>query len=124
MSVPEQIRVRLSRWCAERVPDADRERRQIGYTTVGDRITIVDRRPPAFPELAAAWTSTPIAQLRDDSPEPARWSLHLPTVADESHRWKRTGPPAEDPIGLLAAVEATIRAGRPPRTGPGSQAPA
>jgi hypothetical protein len=100
--VSEEIRSRLSRWCVDRVPEAERARRQIGYTIHGDRVTIVDRRPPVYAELGAAWSSTALAQLRADDPEPGRWSLYRPAGPEES--WERVGAPARDPIALLDDV--------------------
>lgn len=100
MSVSDEIRHRLSRWCAERVPAGDRELRQIGYTIRDDAVTILDRRAPAYPELGAAWSSTALAQLRPDDPEPGVWSLYRPT-ADGG--WRReTG--GDDPLALLEQV--------------------
>jgi hypothetical protein len=103
MPVPEEVRARLSRWCTDSIPDAERAHRQIGYTIHGDEVTIVDRRPPTYPELGAAWTSTPLAQLRRDDPEPGRWSLYRP-AGDGPGSWERTGRPAEDPVTLLDRV--------------------
>jgi hypothetical protein len=100
--VPEEIRHRLSVWCAAAVPEWERAQRQIGYTIQGDAITILDRRPPAYPELGAAWTATPLAQLRVDDPEPGRWSLYR--RVGESDAWTREGPPGEDPLVLLERV--------------------
>jgi hypothetical protein len=100
--VPEEIRHRLSVWCAASVPEWERAERQIGYTIHGDAITILDRRPPAYPELGAAWSSTPLAQLRIDDPEPGRWSLYR--RVSESDAWTREGPPDDDPLTLLDRV--------------------
>lgn len=100
MVVPEEIPRRLSRWCAARIPDVEREQRQIGYTIQGDEVTIVDRRSPAFPELGAEWSATPIAQLRVDDPDPGVWSLYRPVGGDG---WRRATT-GEDPLALLDAV--------------------
>src|SRR5690606_14940074 len=63
MAVPEEIRTRLSHWCDARVPAEERDTRQVAYTIHGDAITILERRPPAYPELGAAWSATPVARL-------------------------------------------------------------
>jgi len=93
--VPEEIRHALSRWCAERIPEAEREHRQIGYTIQGREVVVSDRRAPADPELGAEWTATPLARLVVDGA--GRWTLHRPVAGG---RWK---PAAEgdDPIALL-----------------------
>jgi hypothetical protein len=97
MTGPEEIRTRLSRWCASRVPDTERGRRQIGYTIHGDEITILDRRKPAYPELEPAWSATPIARLRrhDDG-----WLLDRP-VGTNGWRYDTGG---NDPIALLDQI--------------------
>lgn len=100
MVVAEEVRHRLSRWCAARIPDAEREQRRIGYTIQGAEITIVDRRPPAFPELGAEWSTTPLAQLRADDPDPGVWSLYRPVGEDG---WERATA-GDDPLALLDAV--------------------
>ena len=100
MAVPEEIRTRLSQWCSVRIPASDREQWQVGYTIQGDEITILDRRPPAYPELSAAWSSTAIAQLRLDDGEPGGWVLYRP-VGDGGWRRESEGP---DPIALLEQV--------------------
>ncbi|WP_214367928.1 hypothetical protein [Pseudonocardia sp. H11422] len=107
--------MQLSRWCTARVPDDERALRQIAYTTTGDEVTILDRRPPAFPELGTAWTAIPVALLRRDDPEPGLWSLHRPGE-DSPDDWERDlAGPAEDPLALLARLEEAVRAGSPPR---------
>jgi hypothetical protein len=100
MAVPEETRTLLSQWCADRVPESEREQWQIGYTIQDDEITILDRRPPAYPELGAAWSATPIALLRLDD-EPGGWVLYRP--AGEGWRRETAGP---DPIALLKQVRA------------------
>lgn len=97
MTLPEEVRHRLSMWCADRVPDGDRERRQVGYTIQGNEITIHDRRPPTYPELGASWPSVTVARLRHDDPEPGRWTLYRPTGPDD---WERAADGA-DPVTLL-----------------------
>lgn len=98
MSVPEQVRHELSRWCADRLPPAERERRRIGYTIQGSDVTILDRRAPTFPELGGGWTSTPLARLQFD--EDGRWTLLRPGGRGE---WdvEDAGP---DPLVLLERV--------------------
>lgn len=96
MAVPEEILHRLSQWCAARVPGREREHRQISYAVHGSDVTIHDRRPPEYPELGAAWSSTPIAQLRFDAGQ-VRWSLYRPSDGE----WRRAGDPDSDPIALL-----------------------
>ena len=99
MAVPEEFRTLLSRWCADRVPDSEREQWQIGYTIQGDEVTILDRRPPAYPELGVAWSATAIALLRLDD-ESGGWVLYRPVGADG---WRRETA-GHDPIALLEQV--------------------
>ncbi|OLL74957.1 hypothetical protein Ae168Ps1_3354 [Pseudonocardia sp. Ae168_Ps1] len=110
MGVPEQVREQLAAWCAELVPAGERDRRRIGYTTAGDVVTILDRRPPAFPELGAAWASTALAQLRADDPEAGSWTLYIPAAPGSRGRWERVRPPAADPFELLDRIADSIRA--------------
>jgi hypothetical protein len=97
MAVPEEIRMRLSRWCAARVPAAEREQRQVAYTIHGGEVTIVERRPPAYPELGAAWSATPVARLVH---LPDGWRLDRPAGRGE---WRQDAT-GSDPIALLEGV--------------------
>jgi hypothetical protein len=99
MAVPNEIRARLSDWCAARVPEGERDHRQISYTTQGDEVSVLDRRAPTYPELDAAWSATPLAVLRLNDPDDGSWSLYLPTGDDGG--WRRDEPPGDDPIALL-----------------------
>jgi hypothetical protein len=85
VAVPGDYRVVFSRWCASQVPADRRDSMQIGYLIQGDEVTIIERHPPTFPELDAAWTSTPIAQLRYRDPEAGLWSLYVPA----GEHWRR-----------------------------------
>lgn len=98
MPVPEQVRQDLSRWCAERIPEAERERRRVGFTIQGADVTIADRRAPTFPELGAEWTTTPLARLR--ALDGGVWELHRPGRRGD---WSvvDSGP---DPLELLERV--------------------
>ncbi|GAA4541653.1 hypothetical protein [Pseudonocardia xishanensis] len=104
MAVPAEIRTRVTDWCAQCLPAEERERRRIAFTAVGDTLTILDRRPPAFPELGAVWSSVPLARLRA---EQDRWVLFVPSVGGE--RWERREPAAADPLELLARIEPAVR---------------
>jgi hypothetical protein len=97
VAVPEEIRHRLSQWCTARIPDEERRQRQIGYTTSGDEVTIVDRRAPTYPELRTAWTTTPVARLRAGDPDEGSWTLYRP-VGDD--RWRAVAS-GRDPLALL-----------------------
>jgi hypothetical protein len=97
MTVPEDVRHRLSVWCADRVPEGEREQRQVGYTIQGNEVTIHDRRPPTYPELDASWPSVVVARLRHDDPSPGRWTLYEPAGADD---WERAAD-GDDPVSLL-----------------------
>lgn len=110
MGVPEAVREQLATWCATVLDERERERRRIGYTTAGSTVTILDRRPPTFPELGAAWSSTSLARLRVDDPDPGTWSLYVPAGREGGQRWERREPPADDPFALLERVSADIRA--------------
>jgi hypothetical protein len=114
MAVPEDVREQLASWCAGLLPPDEQDRRRIGYTTAGSNVTILDRRPPTFPELGAAWSSTALAQLRADTPKPGRWTLYLPGEGPEE-RWQPQEPSADDPFVLLERIEGAIRAIGPPR---------
>lgn len=98
MQVPEQVRQELSRWCAARIPEAERERRRVGFTIQGADVTIVDRRAPTYPELGAEWTTTPLARLR--LVEGGGWELLRPGRGGD---WEAedAGP---DPLALLDRV--------------------
>lgn len=98
MSVPEEIRHRLSVWCAERIPETERAGRQIAYVVDGAHVTIVDRRAPARDGADAGWSSTPLARLHDEGA--GRWSLLRP-VGDD--RWIPHAD-GDDPIALLDTV--------------------
>ncbi|OZM82918.1 hypothetical protein [Pseudonocardia sp. MH-G8] len=97
MAVPEEIRTRLSRWCAARIPAAEREQRQIAYTIHGDDVTILERRAPAYPELGAAWSATPMARLRRRT---GGWLLDRPVGTGH---WQHDAD-GSDPIELLDRV--------------------
>ncbi len=103
VAVPGELRAVFGRWCAGRVPAERRDTLQIGYLIQGDEVTIMERHPPAFPELGPAWTSMPVAQLRHGDPAPGLWSLYTPDGED----WRRydAADPAPDPERLLAEVE-------------------
>lgn len=101
MPILKEYQVLFSRWCADRVPGHARANLQIGYSIHGDLVTFVERRPPRFPELNSAWTSSPIAQLRYNDPEQGLWQIYRP-VGDG---WKRYDhPPANTPEPLLAEI--------------------
>ena len=100
MAVPEEIRTRLSRWCAARVPETERGQRQVAYTIHGDRVTILERRPPAYPELGPAWSATPVARLQRR--REGEWVLDRPVGEGE---WRRESS-GSDPISLLERVTA------------------
>lgn len=93
----------FSRWCADRVPGHARASLQIGYTIHGDHVTIVERHPPAFPELTSAWSSVYVAQLRHNDPEQGLWRIYR-RVGD-SDKWERYDhPPTTMPEPLLAEI--------------------
>lgn len=96
MGPSEEILHALSAWCAGRIPEGEREHRQIGYTVHGAQVTIHDRRAPALPELDAEWPSTPLARLELDGVD--RWTLYRPVDSG----WARTSE-GTDPIALLEA---------------------
>lgn len=101
----DALRRLLSRWCGDRLPAGVRPQVQISYTILEGVVTIVERRPPAFPPLGAAWTATPVAQLRRDDPVAGAWSLYEPT----DRGWRRYRRPlaqAVEPAPLLAEVDA------------------
>jgi hypothetical protein len=97
MAVSEEIRTRLSRWCATRIPDSERAQRQIAYTIQGDEVTILERRPPAYPELRSSWSATPMARLRRRG---SAWLLDRPVGAGD---WQHDAD-GSDPIELLERV--------------------
>lgn len=94
----------LSRWCADRVPAAARHARQVAYTIHEGVVTIVDRRPPTFPELTSAWSRTPLAQLRLDAE--GRWRAYRRA----GERWEPYDrQPTESLEALLAEIAADQR---------------
>lgn len=106
MAGPEEYQELFHRWCAGRVPDAARAGLQVGFSTHGNQVTIVQRRPPAFPELDAAWSSTRVAQLRHNDPAKGLWRIYRPSV-DPDGGWHRYDhPPAETPEPLLDEIAA------------------
>jgi hypothetical protein len=98
MAVADEIRTRLSQWCSSRVPESERQHLQIAYTIQGDDVTVVERRPPAYPELGHAWSAVPIAKLHQE--DGGTWTLYLP-VDDEEWQRAAEGP---DPITLLDEI--------------------
>lgn len=102
MVLPEEARRRLSQWCADRVPRAERPRRQVGYSVRGAEVTVTERRAPLYPELGTAWTSQPLARLRLEDPASGRWAAYLPDGDDGE--WRRTREQTGDPIALLDQV--------------------
>jgi hypothetical protein len=101
MAVPKEYQALFGRWCADRVPGHARASLQIGYTIHGDQVTIMERRPPAFPELASAWSSVHVAQLRYNDPEQGLWRIYH--RVDDS--WRRYDhPPNAEPDPLLAEI--------------------
>lgn len=99
VSVPDEFPQRLAAWCREVVPADERAHRRLGWAIHEDVVRLADRRAPEYPELAAAWTSTPVARLRYRDPGPGMWTLYRPAADPE--RWERFGPPGEDPFELL-----------------------
>ncbi|HEX4361247.1 MAG TPA: DUF3024 domain-containing protein [Pseudonocardia sp.] len=101
MAVPKEYQALFSRWCADRVPGHARASLQIGYTIHGDSVTIVERHPPAFPELSSAWSTAHIAQLRYNDPEQGLWRIYR-RVGDKWERYDHS--PATMPEPLLAEI--------------------
>ncbi len=93
----------FSAWCAARIPADRRASLQVGYLIHGNDVTILERRPPAFPELGAAWSSAKVAQLRYGDPEPGLWSLYAP----DGEKWRRyeSADPVDYPQPLLTEVD-------------------
>ncbi|MDN5859693.1 MAG: hypothetical protein L0H84_13830 [Pseudonocardia sp.] len=102
MVLSEEVRRRLSRWCADRVPGPERPHRQVGYTVHGSEVTITERRAPLYPELGTAWTSQPLVRLRLEDPSAGRWIAYRPEGADGE--WMPSGAETGDPIALLNDV--------------------
>jgi hypothetical protein len=101
VTVPREYQAVFNRWCAERVPESARASVQVGYRIHGDQVTLTERHPPAFPELDAAWTSTRVAQLRHNDPEPGLWRIYRPV--DDG--WEPYDHPAATmPEPLLAEI--------------------
>lgn len=99
VAVPEEFRARLATWCREIVPADQRAHRRLGWAIHGDEVRLTERRAPEYPELAGAWSSTPLAQLRYRDPAPGMWSLYRP--GREPDTWERFGEPGRDPFVLL-----------------------
>jgi hypothetical protein len=104
MHVTDEHRAIVRRWCAQRVPESQRDSMQISYSERAGRITISCRRAPVFPELATEWSTAPIAQLRHDAADD-RWVLLWP---DSGGRWHRypDETKAVSPAPLLDIVDA------------------
>lgn len=99
--MPEDHRDTIALWCARRVPARMRDQVQFGFTERAGRVTIVERRPPVYPELDLEWTSKPVAQLRFAE---HGWTLYW---ADRNGRWHRYPhvAPSATPVPLLAEVD-------------------
>lgn len=95
MAVPDEARAAIARWCATRVPDAERGRWRLTWTVQGDVVTLVQRHAPAL--AGERWPSTPLARLRHDPG--GHWTLHRPGPGG-TWRPTTTGP---DPVALLDA---------------------
>lgn len=71
-------------FCKARIPEDLRDEIRLEVSRRGRSITINERRPPWDPGRAGEeWTSSPVAQLRQD-PAPGTWSLYYP---DRNGRW-------------------------------------
>lgn len=103
MAVPEQARRDIARWCSERRrPDV-----RVDYSVLDATVTIVERRPPEMPELAPAWSSRKVAQLRFDNPVPEKWVLFHPVDGG----WERSDVDAQVAPGPLLEEIGIDRAG-------------
>jgi len=103
VQVPDEHRTAIRRWCAARVPATRRDRVQVCATERAGRVTLSRRSAPTFPELAAEWTTAPIAQLRFD-PGTGCWTLMWPDTGGRWHRYP--GHARETPEPLLEIVDA------------------
>jgi hypothetical protein len=102
-SVERDVALRhVALFCANSVPDEMREQVRIEYTIRGDRITILEYRPPWSALVGPEWTSMKIAQLRYDA-DAGTWTLF---AADRNTRWFLYNdiPPASDVGPLLAEI--------------------
>jgi hypothetical protein len=102
MAVPQEYQDLFVRWCAEQVPARLKDRLQVAYSIHGDQVTISERRPPPFPELDAAWTAAPVAQLRYNEPEKGLWRLYRPEGEDGWEQYDH--PPSTSVESLLAEI--------------------
>jgi len=87
----------VAAYCEARIPSDLRDEIRLEVARRGRTITVHERRPPWDPErMGVEWTSSPVAQLRQD-PASALWSLYC---ADGNGRWW-----LYEPIGPTSRVE-------------------
>lgn len=102
--LPQLDVARVSRWCADRVPERVRDRIRVECDVGSRHLTIVERRPPSRPDVGAEWTRFPIARLRYTIAR-GQWSLYW---RDRNERWHAYGgtAPSASVQDLLDEVDA------------------
>lgn len=99
---PEDDLELIRRFCADRVPEDQRDQTRIEADERGRSVTIVERRAPWHPD-DDEWTATQVAQLRHD-PASGRWSLFWSDRNGRWHLYDETVPgSAADLLEVVAA---------------------
>ena len=93
----------VASFCERRVPVDIRGELRLEHSVRGNRVTIVERRPPWSQLVGPEWTSMNVAQLRYDEGS-GSWTLY---AADRSDRWFLYDDvsPTRDVGTLLAEVD-------------------
>src|SRR5690242_12166020 len=93
----------IESWCERRVPAHVRDQVRVEAIVDGNRITIVERRPPLLDEFGPEWITVPVARLRYVHKD-RQWRLRW---CDRNERWHRYDSiePTPDVFVLLEEVE-------------------
>ena len=104
MALPADAVAQVECYCEARVPADMRSQMRLEHSVRGNAITIVERRPPWREDFGPEWSSTKVAQLRDDG---GLWTLYC---AHSNGRWRRydEAAPASDVAPLLAALDEDV----------------
>lgn len=106
ISLPADIRARaeahVQLFCQNQVSDELRDQLRVGHRLIGNKLTLLECRPPWNPAMGTDWTSIEVAQLRFEQSS-GEWTLYWKRATG---RWERyDGPlPSKDVGPLLAEI--------------------